>query len=184
MTTSTAALGPTPTAVAGNDPLAPVRRALLDHAQRDAEDALAAAEAEAAAVLERAREEAGRLTTQARRDGEHDAEALRREQQARTRRRSRSIVLSAQRAALDELSSQAHRAVRALWDDPVTGPQIRARLTEQARLDLGPDTDVVDHPAGGIEARAAGTKATYLLTDLADEVVARMGADLAGLWTP
>ena len=165
------------------DALAPVRAALLRLARDEAEATRTAAEQDAQAVLDDARRQADELRHQAQADGAADAQSLRAEQQMRARRRARAVVLAAQREALDSLTRQVHARVQALWQDPDTQEMLRARLTERAQHDLGDDVTVTPHPEGGVQARSGSRRVAYVLTDLADEIIAGL-PDLAGLWTP
>lgn len=183
MTTTAADVGHDQQARAG-DPLLPVRDALVAAARRDAEAVVAQAERASAHLLEQTRAEAERLREAGRREGEQDAERVRRDQQARARRRGRGIVLAAQREALDQLRRAVHDRLREIWDDEPTRERITARLVALARHDLGPTATITDHPSGGVVAQRDHTRATYLLTDLADQVIDDLGHDIAGLWTP
>jgi len=166
------------------DPLQPLRSALLAAAERDAQVEVAAAEEEHRRLLAEARSEAGRLRAQARAEGERDAEQLRVEQRARARRRARATVLAEQRRALDDLHREVANRLSRLWTDPATRDAIRDRLVATARADLGAQVSVHDLPEGGVVAAADHVRATYRLTDLADQVIASTGSELAGLWTP
>lgn len=183
MTTTDARPGPGPAAGAPTDPLAPLRRAVLEAADADAAAALEAAHRHAEQTVAAAAAEAETVRSEARDEGRRDAEQVRVEQRARARRRARSIVLRAQRQALDDLTHAVHDDVRRLWRDEATARQIRAHLTEQARAEQGSEARIVDHPDGGIVATLDDRRATYLLTDLADRVIASLGDDLADLWT-
>lgn len=166
------------------DALAPVRRAILESARRDAADTIERANRAAQELRRRAAAEADTIRETARAEGRHDAEQVRVEQRARARRRARSIVLQAQRQALDDLTSAVHDAVRRLWCDPATQQAVRATLVATARAEHGPQAVITDHPDGGVVATIDHARATYLLTDLADEVIASLGDDIVGLWTP
>jgi vacuolar-type H+-ATPase subunit H len=183
MTTTAADMGHESQALL-DDPLLPVRDALLAAARRDAQALVAEAQQEGTRLLEQADAEADRLREAGRRDGEQDAEQVRRDLQARARRRGRGIVLAAQRDALEQLRRAVHHRLREIWDDEPSRARVTARLVDLARHDLGPTATITDHPAGGIVVGRDHTRATYLLTDLADQVIEDLGHDIAGLWTP
>jgi vacuolar-type H+-ATPase subunit E/Vma4 len=166
------------------DPLDPLRDALLAHARRDAEAARATARDQAEQVLAAARAEAQARRATARDQGERDAEAVRVQQQARARRASRAVLLAAQHEALEQVRAQARACVRAWWDDPQLRPVVRERLVARARAELGPDAVVRDHRDGGVVAQADHRRVTYVLGDLADAALERLGADLVHVWTP
>lgn len=178
---------PTPTSPASGaltEPLQPLRAALLAAAERDARAETEQAEQEYQRRVAEARREADRLRSAARAAGERDAEQLRVEQRARARRRARATVLAEQRRALEELRHEVEARLARLWSDETTGRALRDRLVALARADLGQHVDVRDLPDGGIVATADHVRATYRLADLADQVIASLGAELTGLWTP
>ncbi len=166
------------------EPLQPLRSALLAAAQRDAQAETAQAEEEYRQRVAEARSEADRLRSVARADGERDAEQLRVEQRARARRRARATVLAEQRRALDELRHEVERRLTRLWLDDGTRDTLHAHLVAAARADLGDQVGVNDLPEGGIVATTDHARGTYRLADLADQVIASLGAELNGLWTP
>lgn len=182
MTTTTPASAPTPRTA--GDPLEPVRTAILDAARADAAARIDDAVQRGEQARRRAQAEADRIREAARAEGRADAEQVRLEQQARARRRARATVLHAQRAALDELTDAVHDRVRALWTDHATRDHVRGHLVDLARRRHGPDAVITDHPDGGIVVTVDDARATYLLRDLADRVIASLGDDLVGLWTP
>ena len=181
---STTAAGATRTDALREDPLSPVRTALLTAAHEDAERQRRVAEQAAASTVEQARQESAELLRRARAEGEADAEQVRLDQRARARRRARSLVLSAEDAALRRLRTTVHERLAQLWADPHTRAPIREHLEARARSDLGPDVDVKDDPRGGLVARLDHARAYYLLADLADDVIDDLGPRLSGLWTP
>ena len=173
-----------PTSGAVQEPLQPLRAALLAAAERDARAETTHADQEYERRVDAARREANRLREAARAEGERDAEQLRVEQRARARRRARATVLAEQRRALDELRHEVERRLTRLWNDQAAGNALRDRLAETARADLGETVDISDLPEGGIVATADHARATYRLAYLADQVIDALGAELTGLWTP
>ena len=166
-----------------DEPLEPVRQAILAAARADAARLLADADTEATAAVARADAEAARIRTSARAQGEADAEAVLVAERARARRRARALVLAAQRAAYEELRDRVAGALPGLragagyagWRDGVG---------EQVREMLGEGTVLSEHPDGGVVGEAPGRRVAVTLTGLADEAVDALGADLEGLWSP
>lgn len=165
------------------DPLAPLRRALVSAAERDAALAVAAADAEAEAIRRGAAQDAEAIRREARIQGEADGQHVRVVERARARRRARATVLSAQGAAYSRLREEARAAVGALRDDPGY-PALRDRLTAQARALVGAEATVTESPDGGVVAEATGRSAVLTLAALADQVLDTLGPDLEALWTP
>jgi hypothetical protein len=174
------AVRPAPAGTPLQTALAPVRDALLARARADAAAALADADTDAAAVLAEAREQAAALLREAREQGEREAAALRTREHARAGREARTVVLGAQRAALEELRRRGRAAARALGEDPALLDRLRARLL----ADLGPDAVVRDHPDGGLVAEAPGRRVDASLGALADRALDALGVEVQGLWTP
>lgn len=166
------------------DPVAPVREALIASARRDAQATEQTAEQQARAILEQAQSQADSIRAQARAQGEADAAQVRAEQRARARRRARTQVLAGQRAALDQVRTAVHLELRRRWDDPDTRQVLRCRLVELARSQLGDDAVIADHPDAGIVATVGHRRGTFLLPDLADQVLDDLGPDIESLWTP
>jgi len=179
----TSTLLPAP-APAVPDPLEPVRSALLGQASRDADAARAAARRDADEAVAAAREQAWVRTDRARGEGERDAEAVRVQQRARARRTARAVVLTAQREALEQARNQVRGAVLSWWDEPDLRPVVRDRLAVRAHRDLGPEAVVRDDPGGGVVAETADRRVRYLLTDLAEAVLDRLGSRLERVWEP
>ena len=167
-----------------DEALAPLQAALLSAAEDDARQTLERAQHDAEATVADARRQAESLRAQARAEGERDAEAIRRDQSARARRRARGVVLAAQSAALAELRREVHDRLLRSWTDPVDHDVLRSRLVDVARESLGDDCEVTELPDGGIVAGLDRAQVTYRLTDLADEVIDGLGDELDRLWSP
>jgi hypothetical protein len=105
--------------------LEPLIQALLRRARHDADDVLAQADAEVAAVLQRAEAEADRILAAARERGAADGSASAAATRAGAQRRARSVLLDARRAAAEEERRAAREAVRTLMDD-AEYPAVRA----------------------------------------------------------
>ena len=150
--------------------LAPVREALLALARRDAEQTLAEADADAAAIASDAAREAEEIRSEARAEAAADARARLAAEQARVDRESRAVELRARRAAYDELVGRARAAVRELSEEP----GLRDRLATLAHAQLGPTATLVPVPGGGVVAEAGGRRISYLPASLADDAVAEL----------
>jgi vacuolar-type H+-ATPase subunit E/Vma4 len=155
--------------------LEPLIQALLRRARHDADDVLAQADAEVAAVLQRAEAEADRILAAARERGAADGSASAAATRAGAQRRARSVLLDARRAAAEDERRAAREAVRTLMDD-AEYPAVRAALVARARSELGADAVIADLAQGGVRATAAGRSIRYALDDLADELLARQPA--------
>jgi cell division septum initiation protein DivIVA len=166
-----------------DDPLLPVRAALLAKAREDAERVLADAKADADAVLAGAAAEAQRIHEVAQAEADRYVAALAAELRARSRRQARAVVLAGQRAAYERLRQRARAAAGQLRYDP-DYPKFLAAVTAQVRDRLGADADAREHPDGGVVAEAGGRRLTVTLAGLADRVMDDMGVAVEDLWRP
>jgi len=173
-----AAPGPPP-----EDPLAPVRRALLSAAERDAAGALAAADTDAEATRREAEAQAAAILAEARDQGAADGREAVAAERGQARRLARGTVLEAQREGYATLRREVHRAV-AGWRDQPGYPALRERLAARARALAGAGATVADSPDGGVVAEAPGRRAALTLPALADRGLDALAADLPGLWAP
>ncbi len=163
------------------DPLAPVRSALLARAHADAAALLAQADDDVAAEVAQARRRADTVRADAAARGTAEAEAVMRSEMTRARREARTVLLRARRQARDRLRSEVGQRLAELRDDPAY-PRIRARLEARARDSLGADAVVEEDPSGGLVARAGSRRVVYSFAALADQVLEDLGAELEGLW--
>lgn len=157
--------------------LEPLTDALLARAQADADGARAAAEHEAQQVVATATSRAEALLTHAQALGEADAAGLLAADRATSRRAARAVVLSAQRAAYDELRRRSRAAVAGLLADP----ERHRRLAVTVRDRLGEGATVRDHPAGGVVATSPDGRHIDASVDALVEA-ALAGIDLRQLW--
>ena len=174
---------PAPAAAPAADPLGPVREALLARARAEADGVLAAADATVAAAVRSARADADDLLGQARRQGEADAAGVLADERTRARRRARTVVLTAEREAYDELRRRVRAAVADLADDPAYAA-LQTALAERARSEFGAGATVRDDGTGGVVAEAGDRRMAYRLADLADLAVGALGPEVEGLWGP
>jgi vacuolar-type H+-ATPase subunit E/Vma4 len=163
------------------DPLRPVRAALLGRAQEQADGRHRAAEATAATAVAAARRQADAIVAEARSAGRAEGETAAQAARARARREARAIVLAAHRSAFEDLRRQVYEAIAGLRDDPGY-PRLVERLTELAKAAAGPGAAVVEHPDGGVEAWAAGVRVDLTTGALADRAVAGLAGKAARLW--
>ena len=162
--------------------LLPVRAALLADAHADAERAVRAAQAAADETMAQARGEARASVEQARAEGEADAVAASAADRGRSRRRARTLVLTAQRTAYDELRAAAHEGVRSLLDDP-RWPAMRETLVRRAHDVLGPDA-TLDVQPDGVVGRKGAQLLDLRLDALADAQIDALGPDVESVWSP
>ena len=144
--------------------------ALVEAARSDAGDAQAAAGAEAGALIRAAASEREAATG-----------AARERRRQRARREGRAIVLRARRAAYDELRVAALAAAADLLVQPGY-PALRERLAAAARARLGPHAEVAEAPGGGVLARAGDRLVDCSLHAMVERCLADLGGDLEELW--
>ena len=165
------------------DALAPLVTALIERAKREAADMLAEADSDAADVLAGARAKADALLAEARVKGESDAADVLATERARAEREARAVLLAAQEEAHEHVRRAARDAVSALRDDPVH-PQLLAALRQRATEELGQGTTITELPRGGLQASLGDKHLEFALDGLADDLLDRIGGDLAELWAP
>jgi cell division septum initiation protein DivIVA len=163
------------------DPLAPVRAALLEAAERDAARTVAAGRADAEAVLSSAAHDADGLRNRARAEGAADGRRVLETARARAGRRARATVLRAQGEVHARLRQEVRAAAARLREDPGY-PALRERLVAEALTTLGPEATVTESPAGGVIAEAPGRTADLTLPALADRLLDSMAAEVVGVW--
>jgi len=163
--------------------LAPVRTHMLRAARAEADRIVEEARIQAASIVWQARRRAdeavGSAVAQGRADGARAAAA----EQSRGHQQARSIVLSAQREAHEELRGQVLAAVSGLRDEPGYD-RLLSRLTVVALGAAGPDATLTVSPAGGVVARSRGVLVDCTLPRLAALVVDALGDQVRELWTP
>lgn len=163
--------------------LDPVRARLRSDARAAADRTRAAARAEAEELLRQARGEAERAISQARARGRAEAAPAAAAERARGRHRARSIVLTAQREAYDQLCRAVLAGAAALRGDPGY-PRLLARLTGLATAAAGPDASVTFPDDGGAQARSGGVVVDCSLPRLAELGVQALGDRVRELWSP
>lgn len=163
--------------------LGPLRAALLEQADADAERRRGEVEAECARRLEAARAEAGVLVEQGRLEGRRAARQEGARRRGAAHRRAREAELAARGALFEELRSRARAGAVELRSDPGY-PALLDRLTGAARAQLGADAEIeVDRPGGGgVGARSGRRSVDYTLPALADRALADLGGEVEKLW--
>jgi ATP synthase (E/31 kDa) subunit len=172
--------GPPVTAAAA---LEPVRQRL----RRDAEDQAArlrtAARTQAADIVQQAHRDARDALADAPAVAAATAAPLTAAELRQARDAARSAVLTAQRAACDELRSLVRDGVAALTGQPGYDQLLRG-ITRRARYAAGPGAELAAAPDGGVVARGPGVVVDCSLARLADLAVAELGPRVAELWAP
>lgn len=163
--------------------LEPVRRRLRRDAQDQAARLRAAARAQAADIMQQAHRDARETLAEARDVAAATAAPLTMAELQQARDAARSAVLTAQRAACDELRSLVRDGVAALTSQPGYDELLRG-ITRRARHAAGPGAEVTAAPDGGIIARGPGVVVDCSLARLADLAVAELGSEVAELWAP
>ena len=162
--------------------LEPLREALLAAAGAEAEAVVRGAEDEAARTLAEASARAHDVVEQGRREGRADAGTALAAERSRTHRQARALVLAAQRAAYDDLRGAVQQQATALAEDPAW-PDLRERLATCARQLLGSDAELVDVP-GGVHARSGSRTVEVTVSSLAEAELLALGPEVEQLWEP
>jgi vacuolar-type H+-ATPase subunit E/Vma4 len=165
------------------DALEPVRQRFRRDAEAEAAQLRAAAHAQAAAIVAQAQQDAAAALARAAAQAAATAEPVTAAELRRAREGARSAVLTAQRAAFDELHSRVRAAVAALpagerYD------RLLDRITRLAELAAGPDAQVTPAAGGGVVARRAGVIVDCSLERLADLAITELGPAISELWAP
>jgi vacuolar-type H+-ATPase subunit E/Vma4 len=163
--------------------LEPVRQRLRRDAQDEAARLRAAAHAQAAAIVAQAQQDATAALAQAAARAAAIADPLTTAELRRARDEARSAVLTAQRAACDDLRSRVRTAVAALPAEQGYD-RLLHRITRLAERAAGPDAQATLAPDGGVIARRAGVIVDCSLERLADLAVTELGAAVTELWAP
>lgn len=160
-----------------------LRASFLAQAAEDAEQAIAAAEADRRTRLAEAQASAEEIVASARAAGEVDARRDAAAATAAARRRARSAALAARLELYEELRRQALAAAPELRAKPSYEELLR-RLERAARADLGADALVERDPggAGGVVARAGSRMVDYSLPALVERCLGALGERVEELW--
>lgn len=162
--------------------LQPVRAELLNRAAADGDRVIADARREAAAIIERGREQARQLTEKASVTGEAAGASAAAEQQAALQRGLRREVLAAKDDAYQQWRRRAREAVLRLRDEPDYPRWCRA-LRDAAAVALGDGAEVTEHPEGGVVAQLGSRRLDLSLPAIADRALDETAADVDELWS-
>lgn len=160
--------------------LAPVRAAMLRNARERADRIVAEASRAAEALIAQAEQDAGTAVARARAEGAAQAGPVAAAERNRSRRKSRSVALSAERLTHEELAGQIRSAICGLRDG-LGYRELRDQLADLAGRAAGPDADVAEHPQGGVTARTAGVVVDCSLPRLAERAIEVLGPQIARL---
>ncbi|HET9781121.1 MAG TPA: hypothetical protein VFR33_05015 [Candidatus Dormibacteraeota bacterium] len=149
---------------------------------------LAAQRARAKAIVTSGRESARQMLAQAESDSRTATESAEREGEASAdldtnrewtaaRRRARGIVLAAQRAVYEELSTACADAITT----DSRYPALQRRVADAARAQLGPGADVYPRAAEVIATRKQRSVRWTLAEEIAEELF-RLHGDVEALW--
>jgi vacuolar-type H+-ATPase subunit E/Vma4 len=160
-----------------------VRQRLRRDAEAQAARLRSAARAQAADIVEQARRDARVSLARAQAVAAARAAPLTTAELRGARDAARSAVLTAQRAAYDELRSQVRDGVAAMADQPGYDRLLRG-IMRRAQQAAGPDAELTAAPGGGVVARGPGVVVDCSLARLADLAVDELGPKVAELWAP
>jgi len=147
-------------------------QALRRAARERAEQMLAGAREETAALLAKRRAAAGRL-----------ADLEERERLAQARAEARATVLSAQRAVLSEATAAARDEARRLVADRSYQALLeRLAVDARARLSAAGPVEIVSAPGGGFVARAGSRQLDYSLGAQLDRCLESIAGELEHPW--
>jgi hypothetical protein len=163
--------------------LEPVRQRLRRDAEDQAARLRAAARAQAADLVQQAHRDASEALADAGAVAAATAAPLTAAELRQARDVAHSAVLTAQRAACDELRNLVRDGVAALTGQPGYDQLLRG-ITRRARHAAGPGAELTTAPDGGVVARGPGVVVDCSLARLADLAVAELGPGVAELWAP
>jgi len=159
--------------------LEPLRAALIARAESDAAQIRAQAEQEGQMAVAAARDQAAALLAAARSEGAITASQLLAAEQYKARRAARRVVLTAQRAAYEQLREHSRDAVRRLLVDPTRRGELIATVQER----LGDRAVVRDVPDGGLVAEAPDhRRIDATVAALVDAAITAL--DVEAMWAP
>ena len=151
--------------------LEPLKAELLRRANGAAAERVQQAAAEDAATVAQAEHEAALIVDQARREGIAEAAALVAVQRARSRRQAREVVLRARAEAWAELRQRSMAAVTLLSTEPAYR-ELRSRLADYVRAELGTEAVIFHAPTGGVIGTVPGRRLDCSVATLVEQVLA------------
>jgi hypothetical protein len=162
--------------------LEPLKAELLRRANGAAAERLQQAAAEDAATVSQAEHEAALIVDQARQGGVAEAAALLAAQRARSRRQAREVVLRARAEAWEELRQRSMAAVTVLSTEPAYR-ELRSRLADFVRAQLGTEAVISDAPTGGVIGTVPGRRLDCSFATLVEQGLAERAAQPDMPWT-
>ncbi len=163
------------------DALGPTRAELLRAARADAAALIARAREEAGRTVRDAGAEAASIGDHARRQGTEEGTAAHTSEVRRARRAASAARLATQGEIYAELARMVTGRVRELYEaEPTVDDLLRAR----ARALLGPEARTSDHPDGGIRAVVPGREVDLGVPALAARALESCGPEVEALWEP
>jgi vacuolar-type H+-ATPase subunit E/Vma4 len=162
--------------------LQPVRLRLLECARADAEREIAEAQQGAQHVLAAARDQAAQLAETARAAGRAAAETVSAQRRAALQRELRGSVLAARCDIYQQWYRRGTEAVLRLRNDSAY-PHWAAALRAAAQATLGADTQLSEHPTGGVVAEAGQRRIDLSLAGIAARVLDDTTAQLDEPWS-
>jgi hypothetical protein len=119
---------------------------------------------------------------QARQDGIAEAAALVAAQRARSQRQARQVVLRARAEAWKELRQRSMAAVAVLSSEPAYR-ELRSRLADYVRAQLGTEAVLSDAPTGGVIGTVPGRRLDCSFATLVEQGLAERAAQPDVPWT-
>jgi uncharacterized iron-regulated protein len=162
--------------------LEPLKAELVRRAHAVAVERLQRAAAEEAATIAQAEREAALIVERARQEGISEASAWIAAQRARSRRHARAVILRARAEALEELRRRSIAAVARLSAEP-NYPELRNRLVDYVRAQLGEEAVISDAPTAGIIATVPGRRLDCSFATLVEQALAERGTHPDMPWT-
>ena len=138
--------------------------------------------AEDATTIAQAEREAALILEQARQEGISEASALVAALQLRCRRQARTIMLRARAEGLQQLRRRSIAAVARLSTEP-DYPELRNRLVDYIRAQLGEDAVISDAPTGGVVGTVEGRRLDCSFATLVEQALGERGTQADLPWT-
>jgi hypothetical protein len=155
--------------------LEPLKAELLRRADAAAAERLQRAAAEDAATIAQAEAEAALMLEQARQAGISEASVFVAAQRARSRRQARAVILRARAEVLEELRRRS-MAAGARLSTEAGYPNVRDRLIDYIRTQLGEQAVISDAATEGVIGTVPGRRLDCSFATLVDQALAERAA--------
>jgi hypothetical protein len=155
--------------------LEPLKAELLRRAHAAAAERLQRAAAEDSATIATAEAEAALMLEQARQDGISEASVLVAAQRAHSRRQARAVILRARAEVVAELRRRTMEVVARLSTEPGY-PELRNRLIDYVRVQLGEQAVISDAATGGVIGTVPGRRLDCSFATLVEQALAEQAA--------